>query len=73
MIVWNNCKQNKSKRYIVVAVDYNQEVMTKFYCKTQKIARRTFNTLVDMYYEGSIKVNCIYIFDKKKNETIEEL
>ena len=72
MTIWNNCKHYKSKRWLVITMDFSKDVYCAYHCKTLRQAKNTFDALVDMKYAGEIQVNAIFLKDKKNGRTINE-
>lgn len=72
MKIIENCKRNKSRRWVVTLLNYQFTYLKLYHCKTLKEAERTFQILIDMRYNGEIVFSEINIYDKKKNKIIRE-
>ena len=72
MEIWQNCKKHKSKNYVVLTINFSEDVYRAYHCKTLREAKMIFYSLVDARYGGEITVDYIRIVNKKTGKIIEE-
>ena len=72
MKIIENCKRNKSRRWVITLLNYQFVYLKLYYSKTLKEAKRIYQTLTDMRYNGEIVFTAINLYDRKKCKILME-